>query len=96
MFENLSKEVLEKIKQAKSKEEALNILKENGITLTDEDLAGVAGGDGESCTTQICPDNCMFYDPSCILIHRCPEDCFQYTGCTQFCFLDGVCLELIG
>ena len=70
MFENLSKEVLEKVKQAKSKEEALNILKENGITLTEEDLAGVAGGDGANCYVdnpctedKDCPGNCIAYAP---------------------------------
>ena len=74
MFENLSKEILEKLKQAKSKEDALNILKENGITLTDEDLAGVAGGMlgcdvDKSHLFPGMPELCNQYDP-----HNCMFD----------------------
>ena len=84
MFENLSKEVLEKVKQAKSKEEALTILKENGITLTDEDLAGVAGGDGCIVDFQpTCPPDCGLVcyqnDPfKCITDENCPKDYCSY------------------
>ena len=84
MFENLSKEILEKVKQAKSKEEALNILKENGITLTEEDLAGVAGGDG--CVvdfTPLCPPDCgvvcFQHSPfRCLPDETCPKDYCSY------------------
>ena len=86
MFENLSKEILEKVKQAKSKEEALNILKENGITLTDEDLAGIAGGDGENCTIdlpcfldKVCTGirfaDAPFCGLDCPLHNLCPDQC---------------------
>ncbi len=77
MFENLSKEVIEKVKQAKSREEALEILKQNGITLSDEDLANAAGGEG--CET----DMPCFFDgiplPPCTTDTLvCPPDT---TGC---------------
>jgi hypothetical protein len=73
MFESLSKEILEKLKQAKSKEEALDILKENGIVLTDEDLASIAGG--EECLLLFfprdcpldCGNYCLLYAPGCDL-----------------------------
>ncbi len=84
MFENLSKEVLEKVKQAKSREEALNILKENGITLTDEDLTGVAGGDGCIVDFQpTCPPDCglVCYQHSpfrCLPDETCPKDYCSY------------------
>ena len=38
MFENVSKELLEKASKAKTKEEALDILKNGGVNLTDDDL----------------------------------------------------------
>ncbi len=81
MFENLSKEVLEKVKQAKSKEEALELLKQNGITLSDEDLAGAAGG--ESCE--------IYFPPRCD--HDCLDDflCLTNQSCTGFCPMDTVC-----
>ncbi len=89
MFENLSKEVLEKVKQAKSKEEALELLKQNGITLSDEDLANAAGGEGcekdipcffdglpiPPCTTQWCD---MYGMPPCLLDGNCD-------GYNKFC-----------
>ena len=83
MFENLSKEVLEKVKQAKSKEEALELLKQNGITLSDEDLAGAVGGDGiPPCDPYTCwplsgqcPMNCAI---TCPLDDTCPKDYCSY------------------
>lgn len=83
MFEKLSKEALDKVKQAKTKEEALGILKDNGIVLTEEDLAGVAGGDGQDCWMFIpcesneigpCPPNCVCWAPFCD-INACPGYC---------------------
>ena len=57
MFENVNKELLEKARQAKTKEEALAILRESGVELTDDDLNGVAGGesDGDYCYLHVCP-----------------------------------------
>ena len=46
MFENLSQEVLDQLKQAKTKEEALELLKQNGVELSAEDLSNVEGGEG--------------------------------------------------
>ena len=45
MFENVSKDLLEKAMQAKTKDEALAILKEGGVELTDEDLKNIAAGE---------------------------------------------------
>ncbi len=41
----LSKELKEKVEQAKSKEEAKNILKDAGMELTDTELDQIAGGE---------------------------------------------------
>ena len=40
----LSKELKEKVEQAKSKEEAKKILEESGLELTDTELDQIAGG----------------------------------------------------
>lgn len=64
MFENVSKELLEKAKQAKTKEEALAILKEGGVELTEDDLKGIAGGEegeGDFCTAYCMIDKCPPY-----------------------------------
>ena len=54
MFEKVSKELLKKAMKAKTKDEALAILKEGGVELTDEDLKSIAGGEGED---KICWEN---------------------------------------
>ena len=79
MFENLSKETLEKVKQAKTKEEALELLKQNGITLSDEDLANVSGGEG--CLVDFQPP----CPPDCGLI------CYQNCAINYPCFPDESC-----
>ncbi len=64
MLENVSKELLEKAKLAKTKEEALAILKEGGVELTDDDLKGIAGGEegeGDFCTAYCMLDKCPPY-----------------------------------
>ena len=82
MFENVSKELLEKAMQAKTKDEALAILRAGGVELTDEDLQNVSAageeGDGICWTHKTClinePDKCIEYD-------YCPRfdpDCPQY------------------
>ena len=75
MFENLSKEVLEKLKQAKTKEEAMEILKQNGIALSDDDLAGVGGGTANGCylynpctENESCPTDCLIFNPFCDIV----------------------------
>ena len=45
MFENVNKDLLAKAMQAKTKDEALAILKEGGVELTDEDLKNIAAGE---------------------------------------------------
>ena len=82
MFENVNKDLLAKAMQAKTKEEALAILKEGGVELTDEDLKSIAGGLTDSVINDLCdylcdydvcpPDVCSYYG-------RCPEHvCEQY------------------
>ncbi len=90
MFENLSKETLEKVRQAKTKEEALKLLKENGITLSDEDLINVGGGAGSDCymynpctTDENCPTDCLIFSPFCD-INTCPI----HSTCPDYCNLD--------
>ena len=80
MFENVSKELLEKAKQAKTKEEALAILKEGGVELTDEDLKNIAAGeeeDGKFCWRHVpewlCPDD----GSKCMKV--CYLDCPEYS-----------------
>ena len=56
MFENVNKELLEKAMQAKTKDEALAILREGGVELTDEDLKSISAGEedeGHICWTHI-------------------------------------------
>ena len=78
MFENVNKELLEKAMQAKTKDEALAILREGGVELTDEDLQSVSAGeegDDKICWTHIpcfsdepekcVKDFCPPYDPYC-------------------------------
>ena len=78
MFENVSKELLEKAKRAKTKEEALAILRAGGVELTDEDLQNISAGEeagGHICWTHLpCisdePEKCVeefcpVYDPVC-------------------------------
>ena len=78
MFENVNKDLLAKAMQAKTKEEALAILKEGGVELTDEDLKSIAGGLTDNvindlCDYDVCPPVvCPYYG-------RCPEHvCEQY------------------
>lgn len=40
----ISKELYEKAKKCKSKEEAIKLLKDNGIELSDDELESAAGG----------------------------------------------------
>lgn len=56
MIGNFSRELLEKASKAKTKQEALEILKNSGVILTDDDLQKIAGG-GEGCIG-VCGGNC--------------------------------------
>ena len=53
-FEDLSPELKEQAKACKSKEEFLEFTKRNFITLTDEQLEGLAGGDGDCNIGWLC------------------------------------------
>ena len=61
MLKNVSKELLEKVQKAKTKDAALDILKQGGVELTEEDLQGVSGGEGDSEWCWDCKDHCGFY-----------------------------------
>ena len=64
MFEQVSKEILEKAQKAKTKEEVLAILKQAGIELTEDDLNTVSGGAEDSvggppwCPIQCAENSC--------------------------------------
>ena len=58
MIGNFSRELLEKASKAKTKQEALEILKNSGVILTDDDLQKIAGGEND----QLCWKNCPVYD----------------------------------
>ena len=51
MFENVNKDLLKKALQAETKDEAVAILKEGGVELTDDDLKSIAAGtEGDEST----------------------------------------------
>lgn len=64
MFENVNKELLEKAMKAGSKEDALNILKQGGVELTEEDLQRISGGEGDE---GICWTNCPGDGGKCVV-----------------------------
>ena len=78
MFENLSRELLEKAQKAKTKEEAFAILREGGVVLTEEDLKNISGGEGDEgiCWTHRvpCSELACFLDKSCIADCACVGD----------------------
>lgn len=47
MLKNIDKKLLEKAMKADSKEDALEILKQGGVELTEEDLQHISGGEGD-------------------------------------------------
>ncbi len=68
MLNRINKELLERAMGANTKEDALEILKQGGVELTEEDLQHISGGEGDEglCWT-ICPSDggkCVVYcDP---------------------------------
>ncbi len=44
LLKGLTKEQIEKVKKCKSQEELLALAKEEGVSLTEEQLAAIAGG----------------------------------------------------
>ena len=77
MFENVSKDLLEKAQKAKTKEEALAILREDGVELTEDDLKNISGGDGEDgiCWTHKIP--CSF------LCNSHGDKCIEFVPCYE-------------
>ena len=75
MFENVNQELLEKAQKAKTKEEALAILREGGIVLTEEDLKNISGGEEDEgiCWTHKTP--CSF------LCKSVGDKCIEYVPC---------------
>ena len=59
LFEGLTKEQIEKAKNCKTNEELLELAKEEGVELTDEQLEAVSGGACNTTTVNLgpCP-NC--------------------------------------
>ena len=64
MLENVSKELLEQAKRAKTKEEALAILRAGGVELTDEDLQHISAGEGAD------GEWCPMYEPCTLHRHH--------------------------
>ncbi len=54
MLKSIDKKLLEKAMKSDTKEKALEILKQGGVELTEEDLQGVSGGEG-------CDGICMIH-----------------------------------
>ena len=53
LLKGLTEEQIKKLKECKTQEEIINLAKEEGIELTDEQLSAVSGG---SCTPEMtCP-----------------------------------------
>ena len=68
MLNRINKELLERAMGANTKEDALEILKQGGVELTEEDLQHISGGEGyEGLCWTICPSDggkCVVYcDP---------------------------------
>lgn len=61
MLKNIDKKLLEKAMKADSKEDALEILKQGGVELTEEDLQSISGGEGEVAPCSNCYYNCPTY-----------------------------------
>jgi predicted ribosomally synthesized peptide with nif11-like leader len=61
-FNDLSPEMKDKVRACKSPEEVLNLAKEVGYTLTDEQLEGISGGWG---------------DPNCTDLNECKDYCYR-------------------
>ncbi len=78
MFENISKDLLEKAMAAKTKEEALEILRQGGFELTGDDLQNISGGEEDEgiCWTHKVPCSWL-----CITDH--PDKCISH--CTLHC-----------
>ena len=53
LLKGLSEEQISKIKECKNHEEVLELAKEEGIELTDEQLTAISGGCGDGTTTKL-------------------------------------------
>ena len=61
MLNRINKELLERAMGANTKEDALEILKQGGVELTEEDLQSISGGEGEVAPCSNCYYNCPTY-----------------------------------
>ncbi len=90
MLENVSKELMEKALGAGSKEEAMEILRQGGVDLTDEDLQNIAGGEEVEgiCWTHETPCSwlCVFHNPD-KCIHHCAVHCAAHCA-EHLCYGD--------
>ena len=87
MFENVNKELLEKAMQAKTKDEALAILREGGVELTDEDLQSVSAGGEED--EGICWKHKTCWELKTCWEHRVcpinePDKCIEHNYCPDY------------
>ena len=82
MFENVNKELLEKAMQAKTKDEALAILREGGVELTDEDLQSVSAGGEED--EGICWKHKSCWEHKRICVVNEPDKCIEHNYCPDY------------
>ncbi len=66
-FKDLTPEQMAKLRACKSPEDVLELAKEEGYELSDEELSGISGGDW-SCWT-VCGQQCTSYN-------ICPHDIY--------------------
>ena len=76
MFEYICDELLEKARKANTKEEALEILRQGGVDLTDADLKNIVGGEGDEgiCWTHVTPCSWLCFE------HH-PDKCVSHCSC---------------
>lgn len=78
MYEKISKSLLEKALKAQTKEEALEILREGGVELTEDDLKEIVGGTNcpQICWAQTSLGSCSTYTNFCKgdFFGPCPSD----------------------
>lgn len=71
-LDDLSPELLEKLKACTTQEELLTLAKEAGVTFSDEELEGISGGVSDECRLDIQLCNGDFL--SCVKLFLCPND----------------------
>ena len=84
LLKGLSQEQITKIKSCKSQEELLKLAKDEGVELTNEQLAAVSGGDCGVSNSDVCP---ICSNNSCTLskTEQMPDGAMRCTYYCRFC-----------